>query len=129
MYGNRMFEAGSWGADFHPDLRPVPGEPVILPHKNIGVFATTDLETQLRQHDVEFAVCAGMSATLCVESTPRSGMERGFHTTAVRDATAAVGGMEAYDAVIKFDYPMVCHAISTVDEFFGAFDQAKTAAG
>jgi nicotinamidase-related amidase len=22
MYDNRMFEAGSWGADFHPDLGP-----------------------------------------------------------------------------------------------------------
>lgn len=89
-----MFAAGSWGADFHPDLGPRDGEIPVAPHKNIDVFETTDLETQLRQHDVEYTVFAGMSATLCVESTARTGMERGHHLTMIKDATAAPG-MEA----------------------------------
>jgi isochorismate hydrolase len=63
MYDQRMFQAGSWGADFHPKLQPKPGEVIILPHKDIDVFATTDLDTQLRQYAIEYAVFAGMSAT------------------------------------------------------------------
>jgi nicotinamidase-related amidase len=106
MYDQRMFQAGSWGADFHPELQPKPGEVIILPHKNIDVFATTDLDTQLRQHSIEYAVFAGMSATLCVESTIRTGMEHGYHVTAIKDATAAAGGMEPYEAAIKFAYPL-----------------------
>ena len=125
MYENRMFEAGSWGADFHPELKPNPGEVIILPHKNIDVFATTDLGTQLGQHDVEYGVFAGMSATLCVESTTRTAMEQGYHVTVIKDATAAAGGIEAYEAVMKFDYPLISHAVLTVDEFFEAFDKSK----
>ncbi|WP_078864850.1 MULTISPECIES: cysteine hydrolase family protein [unclassified Streptomyces] len=53
MFDNRMFEAGSWGAEFHPDLTPGPGDVTIAPHKNLDVFATTDLDTQLKRRGVE----------------------------------------------------------------------------
>lgn len=115
MYENRMFEAGSWGADYHPELRPRAGEIVILPHKNIDVFATTDLDTQLRQHQIEHLIVGGMSATLCVESTLRTGMERGYHVTVVKDATAAVG-WDAYKAVVEYDYPLITHQVLTTEE-------------
>lgn len=127
MYDERMFEAGSWGADFHPDLGPQAGEIVIAPHKNIDVYATTDLDAQLRQHDVEYAVFAGMSATLCVQSAVRTGMERGYHVTLVSDATAAVGGIEAHEAAIEGEYPLISHAVLSTDEFLDAFDRSREA--
>jgi nicotinamidase-related amidase len=124
MYDNRMFKAGSWGADFHPDLGPNPGEVIISPHKNIDVFATTDLGTQLRQHNVEYAVVAGMSGTLCVESTVRTAMEQGYHVTVVNNATTAVGGPEAQEDMLK-RFHLIIHASLTVDEFFEALDKSK----
>ncbi len=45
MFEKRMFLAGSWGADFHPDLRPAPDEIVLRPHKGVDVF-----ETDLPEH-------------------------------------------------------------------------------
>ena len=33
MFEGKMFLAGTWGADFHPDLRPRGEETVLLPHK------------------------------------------------------------------------------------------------
>jgi ureidoacrylate peracid hydrolase len=33
MFEHKMFLAGSWGADFHPELRPTDGDIVLLPHK------------------------------------------------------------------------------------------------
>ncbi len=33
QFERKMFLAGSWGADFHPDLRPRDDEIVLLPHK------------------------------------------------------------------------------------------------
>ncbi|MFE4824592.1 cysteine hydrolase family protein [Streptomyces sp. NPDC056704] len=92
MFDNRLFAEGSWGADFHPDLAPADGEIVIAPHKNIGVPANTDLEVQMRQHDVEYIAVTGMVGTMCVESTARNCMEHGFHVTTFTDATAAFGG-------------------------------------
>jgi nicotinamidase-related amidase len=40
MFERKMFLAGSWGADFHPDLRPREGDTVLLPHKSCDVFRT-----------------------------------------------------------------------------------------
>jgi len=124
MYGSRMFEAGSWGAAFHPELSPATGEIIIAPHKNIDVFATTDLDVQLRQHNVEYVATAGMIGTLCVESTARGAMERGYHVTTFTDATAAWGGRDAYDAMI-LRYPMISHATLSVDEFLAATRPAQ----
>ena len=39
MFEKRMFLAGSWGADFHPDLRPREDEAVLLPHKGIVTYS------------------------------------------------------------------------------------------
>jgi nicotinamidase-related amidase len=119
MYGNRMFKEGSWGAAFHPDLSPGPGEITISPHKNIDVLATTDLDVQLRQHNIEYVAIAGMIGTMCVESTARSAMERGYHVTTFTDATAAIGGRDAYEAMVR-RYPLISHATLTVDEFLTA---------
>ncbi|MGN9812847.1 cysteine hydrolase family protein [Micromonospora sp. BQ11] len=119
MYDNRMFEAGSWGAQFHPELSPQANEVVIAPHKNIDVLANTDLDVQLRQHNVEYLAIGGMIGTMCVESTARSAMERGYHVTTITDATAAMGGRPAYEAMV-LRYPLISHATLTVDEFLAA---------
>ncbi len=124
MFDNRLFEEGSWGAAFHPELSPGKGEVVIAPHKNIDVLANTDLEVQLRQHNVEYIAIAGMIGTLCVESTSRSCMEHGYHVTTFTDATAAAGGRAAYDAMV-LRYPAISHATLTVDEFLAATSKAK----
>ncbi|SEF17354.1 cysteine hydrolase family protein [Streptomyces sp. Ag109_O5-10] len=125
MFDNRLFVAGSWGADFHPDLAPADGEIVIAPHKNIDVLANTDLEVQMRQHDVEYIAVAGMVGTMCVESTARSCMEHGFHVTTFTDATAAFGGRPAYDAMI-LRYPLISHATLSAEEFLSATKAAGT---
>jgi nicotinamidase-related amidase len=123
MFDNRLFETGTWNADFHPELSPNDGEFVITPHKNIDVLANTDLEVQLRQHNVEYLAIAGMVGTMCVESTTRSAMEHGYHVTTFTDATAAAGGREAYEAMIR-RYPMISHATVTVDEYLEALGKA-----
>jgi ureidoacrylate peracid hydrolase len=45
MFERKMFLAGSWGADFHPELRPAQDEIILLPHKGVDVF-----ETDLPEH-------------------------------------------------------------------------------
>jgi nicotinamidase-related amidase len=119
MYEKRLFEAGSWGADFHPQLGPRPGEITITPHKNIDVIANTDLDVQLRQHGVEYVAIGGMIGTLCVESTVRSAMERGYHVTTFTDATAAIGGEDVHEAMVQ-RYRMISHATLDVDGFLAA---------
>jgi nicotinamidase-related amidase len=118
--------AGQLGADFHPDLKPAPGEITISPHKKIDVLATTDPDVQRRQHGVEYVAIAGMIGTMCVESTARSAMERGYHVTTFTDATAATGDRDAYEAMVR-RYPLISHATVTVDEFLAATGKALQA--
>lgn len=102
MFEKRMFLAGSWGADFHPDLRPRDDEVVLLSHKGVDVFET-DLAEHLRRLNATHLVIAGMTANLCCESTGRSAMEAGYDVTFLSDAIGAEN-MIAYEASIRVNY-------------------------
>src|SRR5436305_12404957 len=88
MFERKMFLAGSWGADFHPDLRPTPEDTVLLPHKSCDVFQT-DLPEHLHRLGITHLVIAGMAANLCCESTGRHAMEEGFDVSFLSDAIGA----------------------------------------
>lgn len=115
MFDNRMFEAGSWGAQYHPDLTPGPNDVEVAPHKNLDVFATTDLDTQLKRRGIEHVAVAGMIGTMCVESTARSAMERGYRVTLVKDATAPDSGPDSYEQMLR-RYALIAHSVLTTDE-------------
>jgi ureidoacrylate peracid hydrolase len=48
MFERKMFLAGSWGTDFHPEPRPQAEDLVLKPHKHTDVFQT-DLPQYLEQ--------------------------------------------------------------------------------
>jgi len=124
MFERKMFLAGSWGADFHPDLKPHEDDTVLLPHKSRDVFQT-DLPEHLRRMGTTHLVIAGMTANLCCESTGRHAMEAGFDVSFLSDAIGA-SSIPEYEASIRLNYPLVANAVITVDEFLAAID-ASTA--
>ncbi len=118
MFERKMFLAGSWGADFHPDLEPREGETVLLPHKSCDVFLT-DLPEHLQRMGTTHLVIAGMTANLCCESTGRHAMEAGYDVTFLSDAIGAASIPE-YEASIHLNFPLIGNAVITVDEFLAA---------
>jgi ureidoacrylate peracid hydrolase len=120
MFEKKMFLAGSWGADFHPDLQPHAGDIVLLPHKSIDVFET-DLPDHLERLGITHLVIAGMTANLCCESTGRHAMEKGYDVTFLSDAIGA-DSVVAYEASIRVNYPLIANAVMTVDEFLAAIE-------
>jgi ureidoacrylate peracid hydrolase len=122
MFERKMFQAGSWGADFHPDLQPHDDDIVLLPHKGVDVFET-DLPDHLERLGTTHLVIAGMTANLCCESTGRHAMERGYDVTFLRDAIGA-DTLAAYEAAIRLNYPLIGNAVLTVAEFLAALEQA-----
>ncbi|WP_328859383.1 cysteine hydrolase family protein [Streptomyces sp. NBC_00306] len=123
MFESRLFEQGTWAVQFHPDFTPGPGEVALAPHKNIDVFMTTDLDTQLQRRGVEYLAIAGMIGSMCVESTGRGAMERGYHVTMLKDATASDGGKQEYDSMVG-RYPLFAHSVLTVDEYLAAVEKS-----
>jgi len=124
MFERQMFLAGSWGADFHPDLQPGDGEIVLTPHKGSDVFET-DLPEHLERFGTTHVVIAGLLANLCCEGTGRHASEHGYDVTFLRDAIGAVN-LASYEASIRLNYPMVGNAVLDVDEFLRIVDDGGT---
>jgi nicotinamidase-related amidase len=120
---SQAFAAGSWGGDWPADFAPGLCDIVIREHWGQNGFINTDLDFQLRQHDVEKVILIGMLANTCVEATARHATELGYHVTLVRDATAAfdLAGMHAaHDA----NGPYFAHAIISSDDVVAALQLA-----
>jgi len=122
MFEAKMFLAGSWGADFHPDLQPTDADVILQPHKGTDVFET-DLPQHLERFGTEQLVIAGMTANLCCESTGRHATEHGYHVTFLSDAIGAES-LPAYEASIHINYPLIANAVMEVDEFLAAITAA-----
>ncbi len=118
MFERKMFLAGSWGSDFHPELRPGADEIVLQPHKGTDVFET-DLPEHLERLGTTQLVIAGMTANLCVESTGRHAAERGYDVTFVRDATGAEN-LPAYEASLRVNFPLIGNAVMDTEDVLSA---------
>ena len=79
---------GSWGARFHEQLEPLPGEPVVT-HARINAFYDSDLETVLSGLGAERLVVAGVATHSAVEHTARHAADMGFEVVLAADACGA----------------------------------------
>ncbi|MEJ1975432.1 MAG: cysteine hydrolase [Acetobacteraceae bacterium] len=88
------FRAGSWGAEIVDQLPRQPGDIVIEGKRGLDTFASTNLDFILRSRGIQTIVVGGFLTNCCVESTVRTGYERGYQVVALSDCTAAVGEEE-----------------------------------
>ncbi len=79
---------GTEGVEIHPTVEPAEGEPV-LEKANPNSFLDTGLEQELRKHDTDDLVVAGMMSSMCVDATVRAAADLGFSPTVIHDACAA----------------------------------------
>lgn len=127
MFELKMFQAGTWGADFHPDLRPESGDIVLQPHKLNDVFET-DLPDHLERLGTTQLIIAGMAANLCCEATGRHATEHGYDVTYLRDAIGAEN-LAAYEAAIRINYPLVGNSVIDTDDLVAILETGTTAPG
>jgi nicotinamidase-related amidase len=84
----RLLIRGEYGHDFVDALQPLPGERVI-DKPGYGAFYNTALEMGLRARHIRQLVLCGVTTEVCVHSTLREAVDRGYACTVVSDATAA----------------------------------------
>lgn len=111
-----VFEKGSWGAEFHPDLLPKNGDLIAQNHWTGSGFANTDLDFLLRMHNIDHIVLCGMRANTCIDSTARFGVELGYHVTLIKDAIGAFN-WEEIKATTEINFPNYGHQILSTEEF------------
>ena len=84
----RLLVRGEQGHDFVPALRPLASEHVI-DKPGYGAFHKTTLGPVLGAFGIRQLILCGVTAEVCVHSTLREAVDRGFVCTTVGDATAA----------------------------------------
>lgn len=84
----RLLVRGEPGHAIIEELAPIPGEPVI-DKPGFGAFYATDLELLLRAAGITSLTLAGVTTDICVHSTLREAIDRGFDCVTVGDACAA----------------------------------------
>ena len=116
---NSLFEKGSWGGEFHPELLPQGGDLISQNHWTASGFANTNLDFLLKQHNIDHVVIAGMKANTCIDTTSRYVVELGYHTTLIKDAIAAFS-WEEIKATVQVNFPNYGHTLLSTEEFIDA---------
>ena len=112
------FVKGTWGAEIVDALAPQEGDIVVEGKRGLDAFATTNLDFILRARGITTIALGGFLTNCCVESTMRSGYEKGYQVVTLSDCVAATSP-EEHENAIRFDYPMFSQPM-TADDFAGS---------
>jgi len=121
------FVQGEWGAEIVDELAPQPGDIVVEGKRGLDAFASTNLDFILRARGITTIALGGFLTNCCVESTMRTGYERGFQVITLSDCVAATSS-EEQAAALRFNYPMFSE-VMTSEQLTGALRAAPAAAG
>ena len=109
------FVKGEWGAAIVDALAPQAGDVVVEGKRGLDTFATTNLDFILRARGITTIALGGFLTNCCVESTMRTGYEKGYDVVTLSDCVAATSP-EEHENAIRFDYPMFSE-VMTADTF------------
>jgi ureidoacrylate peracid hydrolase len=84
---SRILIRDTWNTDILPELAPKPGDIVLYKNRFSG-FYQTGLDDTLRGLDVKYLVVTGCTTSVCVESTIRDAMYRGYPCILLADCAA-----------------------------------------
>ena len=119
------FVKGEWGAEIVDVLAPQEGDVILEGKRGLDAFATTNLDI-LRGRGITTIALAGFLTNCCVESTMRTGYEKGYQVITLSDCVAAMSP-EEHENAIRFNYPMFSE-VMTSQAFMGELRAAAMAA-
>jgi ureidoacrylate peracid hydrolase len=119
---SKSFRKGSWGAEMVDVLKPRPQDIVVEGKRGLCGFASTNLDFVLRSRGITNIALGGFLTNCCVESTMRTGYEKGYNVVTLTDCTATVSEEEQRLSVEK-NYPMFSRPL-THTEFLKELSKA-----
>ena len=124
---SKSFRKGSWGSEIVDELQPQPQDIVVEGKRGLDGFASTNLDFVLRSRGITDIALGGFLTNCCVESTMRTGYEKGYNVITLKDCTAALSEEEQRLAVEK-NYPMFSRPMDH-DEFIAELGGKETTVG
>jgi nicotinamidase-related amidase len=116
------FVKGEWGSEIVDSLSPQEGDLIVEGKRGLDAFATTNLDFILRARGITTIALGGFLTNCCVESTMRTGYEKGYEVITLSDCVAATS-TEEHENAIRFDYPMFSEVTTSqafTEELHGA---------
>ena len=95
----KLLIRGEYGHDIIDELKPINGEPVV-DKPGYGAFHQTDLAQILMSHQITQLLICGVTTEVCVQSTLREAVDRGYECVLVSDACGSAYA-DLHDAAIK----------------------------
>lgn len=95
----RLLVRGEFGHDLIDELQPLPNEPVI-DKPGYGAFHQTDLAQLLRNRGICNLVLSGVTTEVCVHSTLREAVDRGYRCVLAGDACGSAHS-HLHDAALQ----------------------------
>ncbi len=121
---SRSFRKGSWGAEIVDVLKPHTEDIIIEGKRGLCGFESTNLDFILRSRGITNIALGGFLTNCCVESTMRTGYEKGYNVITLKDCTATLSEEEQRLAVEK-NYPMFSRPMNH-NEFLTELGGEKT---
>ena len=112
--------AGTWGADFIPELEP-PREAVVVEKHRPSSFLGTELDAVLRARGIESIVVAGCVTQGCVQATVTDGSYHDYYAVVVGDGVESTSA-EQHDNALRFLRSR--YDVVAVDELIAAWPSA-----
>ncbi|WP_261843839.1 cysteine hydrolase family protein [Aliamphritea ceti] len=84
-----FFLPGSEGAQIHPSVAPLTGEPVVL-KQQINSFRDTELKQLLDEQGIEHLIIVGAMSHMCIDAGARAAADFGYQVAVAHDACATL---------------------------------------
>jgi ureidoacrylate peracid hydrolase len=95
----KLLTEGSWDFAIVDDLKPQPGDLVVVKTRYSG-FAGTTLDSQLRTRGIRYLFFAGIATNVCVESTLRDAYFHDYWPILISDGAMPAGPASLHDATL-----------------------------
>jgi len=95
----KLLTEGTWDFAIVDDLKPEPGDLVVLKTRYSG-FAGTTLDSQLRTRGIRYLFFAGIATNVCVESTLRDAYFQDYWPILIADGAMPAGPASMHEATL-----------------------------
>lgn len=115
--GSPVFAIDGQTVKFHPDMQPRPQD-VVLQKSTVSVFASTDLDQQLKKAGIQTLIISGLMTHACVAGAARDAAPLDYNVIVASDASATRAITRANGVSIDKD-SLHKAALAEVEDTFG----------
>ncbi|MBV6750596.1 isochorismatase family protein [Pseudomonas chlororaphis] len=116
--GAAVFGIDGKTVDFHPQMKPRPQDKVVQ-KTTVSVFASTDLDAQLKKAGVKTLIISGLMTHACVAAAARDAVPLGYSVVVASDATATRAIARANGHSVSKD-ELHNSALAEIEDTFGS---------